>query len=157
MENILNVILTNTYTLAQIKKRIRILKDYLISQLFRGIRPSLNEKDLAYLRSLEPSFYQQFNKDNLYPIFADLEKRISQFIPLYLYLPFETDDQVTSQIGQFIQKTYGKLILFDVKYDPALIAGCSISWQGIYRDYSLRKKIEDRKQEILSIVKGFLK
>lgn len=157
--DILNAILKNTYTLTQLKKRVRILKAYLISQLFTDDREAslFTEQDLAYLRTLEPSFYQQFNKDNLYPIFAELEKTISQFSPLYLYLPFESDNQANSQIGLFLQKVFGRSILFEVKYDPSLIVGCALSWQGIYRDYSLRAKIEERKGEILENFKKFLR
>lgn len=158
MNQILTTILQNTYTLTQLKHRLNILKSFLINSFFSNqTQVSLPPSDLNWLKSLPPSFYQQFNKDNVYQIFADLENNIKSLQPLIVYLSFEADDSSTSQIGIFARKTFGSILLLDTKFDPNLIAGVALSFKGIYRDYSLRAKIEERKAEILEEFKKYLR
>ncbi|MBI2039902.1 hypothetical protein HYT18_02420 [Candidatus Microgenomates bacterium] len=156
-ETILNTILKDTYTLTLLKHRLRVLKNYLLNQLFTASKVSLNPEDLTWLNSLGPAFYQQFNKDNVEEIFSRLEAEIKKEQLLYLYLPFVAGNQVVSQIGGQIRHIFEKVVLFEIRFDPSLIAGCAISWKGVYRDYSLRAKIDQRKGEILQSFKKFLR
>lgn len=159
MNEILNTILKDTYTLTQLKHRLNILKSYLLNSFFSSgtQNEALSSPDLNWLKSLPPTFYQQFTKDNVYKIFADLESKINQFQPLIIYLTFEPDDAAISQIGAFARKTFKDLLLLDTKFDPNLIAGAALVWKGIYKDYSLRAKIEERKTEMLESFKKFLR
>ena len=157
MDEVLNAILKDTYTYTHLKHRLRVLKSYLISKLFTSTPPPLETSDDDWLNSLQPNFYQQFNKDNVYQIFSDLEAKIAQSPKLLVYIPFTAPYQTVAQIGQFIRSLFGKDLLFDTKFNPDLIAGCAISWHGVYRDYSLRAKIDQRKGEILESFKKFLR
>lgn len=76
---------------------------------------------------------------------------------LLIYIAFEADDQTIYQIGMNLKKSFTSITLFDIKVNPALIAGCALSFGGIYRDYSLKAKIEDKKSEILESFKKFLR
>ncbi len=157
MNDILNTILKDTYTLTQLKHRLNILKSHLLNSFFGNqIEENLPPPDLNWLKSLPTPIYQQFNKDNVYQIFTDLENKINQFQPLIIYLTFEPDDSVLSQIGTFARKTFKGLLLLDTKFDPNLIAGAALVWKGVYKDYSLRAKIEERKAEMLDSFKKFL-
>lgn len=156
MDNILNIILNNTYSLHQLKHRLSILKTYLQNTLFGATPSQIQPADLLWLKSLPPSFFQNFNASNLSDTFIQLEKSIASLKTLTLYLTFEPDDEALSQIGQAIRKLFGQLLL-DIKYDPSLIAGAALVWQGVYKDYSLRSKIEDKKGMILQSFKKFLR
>lgn len=158
MDNTLSTILNNTFTLTQLKHRVRILKSYLLKALFGGEIEPLSTADLNWLKSLPTPFYQQFNKDNTYQILAELENNIQKIIPLIIYLPFETDDQAILNISIFVRQTFNQpSLVLDIKYDPNLIAGCALSWKGVYKDYSLRARIEERKGETLESFKKFLR
>lgn len=153
--DILKIILTNTYSLAQLKARLRILKSNLLKTFFGGV--TLNQ-DLGWLKSLPPSFYQKFSKDNAYQIFSGLEMEISKIKTLTIYLTFEPDETTLSQIGVYARKTFNSpALLLDIRLDPNLIAGTALVWKGVYKDYSLRAKIESRKEEILQGFKKFLR
>lgn len=158
MDHLANI-LKNTYTLSGLRRHVRILKDYLINKIFtQNQQPAdISAEDGIWLNSLGGSFINQFNKDNIYPIFDEIDKSLDKMSALNIYLPFPQNDQIQAQIGQFIFKTFGKTILFDIKFDPNLIAGCALSWQGIYKDYSLRKRIEDNKAQIIGSFKKYLK
>lgn len=159
MNEILASILNDTYSLTQLKVRLNILKSYLLKAFFGSLEESspLAREDLNWLNSLPEKFYQQFNKDNVYAIFKDLEAAISKFTPLTIFLTFEPDEISLAQIGKYARKTFNSPLLLDIKLDLSLIAGCSLVWKGIQKDYSLRAKIEERKIEILDSFKKFLR
>lgn len=158
MDQILNTILKNTYSLTALKHRLRVLKSYLSSQFFQGeSNEEFAASDSTWLSSLSPSFFQQFTKDNISEIFNDLESRINKLKILTMYLPFDADELTLSRIGEFARKNFNSLLVLDMKFDPNLIAGCALSWGGIYKDYSLRSQIDQRKGEILESFKKFLR
>ena len=155
---ILDIILSDTYTLSSIKHRVRILKAYLISQIFTSPEyQDVQSNDLIWLRALGKDFYKQFNQSNIYSIFDLIEAKIDKMEPLYVYLPFIADDQVDTAIGQYIRSSVGHNLLYETKFDPNLVAGCGLSFKGVYKDYSLRSKIEAKKSEILDSFKKFLR
>ncbi len=156
MDNYLNIILQNTYTLSQLKHRISALKAFLEQQFFGGIK-DLSQIDINWINSLSPTFLQNFNKDNLASVFEGLQRQITQLQTLTLYLTFDPDIESIQQIGEFARRTFSPLIMLDIKYDPNLIAGTALVWKGVYKDYSLRSKIDARKGEILESFKKFLR
>lgn len=159
MDNILSTVIKTTYSLTQFKHRLSVLKSYFLQNFFNteGQIASLPD-DSAWLKSLPDQLIKSFNKDNIYKIFEDLEKQISTIKALTIYLTFEPDNESLKQIGERARKTFGNpTLLLDVKYDPKLIAGAALSWNGLYRDYSLREKIEERKLAVLESFKSFLR
>lgn len=159
MDGILEIILKDTFTQNLLKHRVLIAKSYLLKAVFGNVHSmELDQKDMDWLNSLPDSFYKKFNKDNIYQIFEDLEKRIDLLPTIIIYIPIESTDEVSSKICSFVRKTYqNPLIILNIKYNPTLIAGCAISWKGIYRDYSLKSKIEERKNEVYESFRKFLR
>lgn len=159
MNDILAVILQDTYSLTQLKSRLRILKSNLLKTFFGSQEADIpiHPQDLDWLKSLPPTFYQNFNKDNVYKIFVDIEAQIPKLPILTMYLVFEPDFITLNQIGAFTRQTFFPLLLLDVKLNPGLIAGTALVWKGIYKDYSVKAKIEQRKEEILQGFKKFLR
>lgn len=161
--NNLDTILQNTYSLSQLKARLTLLKNHLLKQVFAGPAQMLTADESSYLKSLPDDFYKNFTKDNINQIFTQFSGQISNLPTLILYLTFEPDEQTIEQIGSYARKTFGssrgagKMILLDIKYDSKLIAGAALVWNGLYRDYSLRSKIEERKMVILESFKKFLR
>lgn len=157
-EDILNTILKDTYTQTQLKRRVSILKTYLLQNLFGSPKKeALEEKDLAWLKSLPVEFIQNFNKDNVSDLLSGLEKAIVGLQTLVLYLTFEPDNLSLTQIGNKTRNMFGNSLMLDIKYDPNLIAGAALVWKGIRRDYSLRAKIEEKKSVILESFKKYLR
>ncbi len=155
MNNLLTLLLTNTYSLHQLKHRLATLKSYLDQQFFGG-NIAIAAKDLDWIKTL-PTASLNLNKDNLTTIFEEAQNQINNLSILTLYLTFEPDEQTITQIGEFARKTFGGTILLDIKFDPNLIAGAALAWKGSYKDYSLRAKIQERKGEVLESFKKFLR
>lgn len=158
MDEVLAIILKDTYTLTQLKHRIRLLKSTLLKTFFGGEDETIPPPDLIWLKSLDAKFYSQFNKDNVYRIFEGLEETVTKLPTLVIYLTFEPGDDTISQLGLSARQTFNlPNLLLDVRFDPGLIAGAALSWKGIYRDYSLRTNIDSKKAEILQEFKKFLR
>lgn len=157
MDDLFNILLTDTYTLSALRHWTRVLKSY-FSKIFFGTADSvLDEHDIIWINSLPKDFLAKFDKNNITQNIAELEKKISQLQLLTVYLPFEVNDEAVKLIGGMARKLFNPKLFLDIKYDPTLLAGCALSWKGIYKDYSLKKKIEERKTEILAGFKTFLR
>lgn len=160
MDETLTIILTDTYSLAVLKHRLRLLKSNLLKTFFgkSDDETPISPADLNWLQSLPADFYQKFNKDNVYKIFTGIESVISKFTTLTIYLTFEPDTITLGQIGTYCRKTFNSpYLMLDTKLDPTLVAGTALVWKGIYKDYSLRAKIAARKGEIAEGFKRFLR
>lgn len=157
MNDTLAIILKDTYSLSQLKHRLRILKSSLLKAFFGGANLSFSPEQLSWLKSLPTDFYHKFTKDNVYQIFTEMEKEISKLKTLTMYLTFEPDSAALYEIGAYIRTNFGPGFLLDIKLDPALIAGTALVWKGVYKDYSLRAKLQARKTETLQEFKKFLR
>lgn len=165
MDNILNTILKETYTLQQFIRRVRLLKDYVNTSLFKGVNAQIdlnnltsNSNDLNWLRSLpENGFFNQFNNQSFNQIFDYLDQTIQNQKPLLIYIPFEMPDDEIAKMGGSLRTSYGGKFLFDLKYDPSLLAGCSLVWNGLHKDYSIKKKIEGNETEIIKEINSYIK
>lgn len=163
MDNVLTIILKDTYSLTQFKHRVRILKANLLKTFFSGEaghtpEMSIAPQDLNWLKSLPLDFYQKFTQENVYKIFSDLDDQAARLPILTMYLTFEPDEASLSQLGSFTRKQFNlPPLLLDIKFDPNLIAGAVLVWKGVYKDYSLRLKIESKKSEIWEGFRRFLR
>ena len=159
MDQTLNIFLKDTFTQTELRHRMRVLKSHLLKALFGSQdEGKLSQADLTWLGSLPEDFLKSFNKDNVYKIFDDLNIQIDDIPVLIIYMAIPSTDNVNLQIGAYVRKVFeNPNLVIDTKYDPNLIAGVALSWKGMYRDYSLRSSIEDRKEDILGSFKKYLK
>lgn len=156
MNNLLNIILNDTFTQTGLKHAMLILRAYLSQKIF-GSRAQFAPNDLNWLNTLPENFYQQFNSQNTYQLLEELTRETQKITPLVLYLAFEADESTAAQICSFARQTFQKPdLILDIKVNPLLIAGCSLSWKGIYKDYSLKAKIDERKEDLMVSFKKFL-
>lgn len=164
MNEILDKILINTFTLHNLNVRFRLLKDLAINKSFSKLNSLTKEQqeqndkeNLLWLNSIEDNFFNQFNADNIYQKFDLAEEEIKKLNPLVIYIPFEIPEKDVVNLGIWIRQNFKGIFLFDLKYDPNLIGGIALVWNGIYRDYSLKGKIESEKGQILESFKNFIK
>lgn len=156
MNDLLNIILNDTFSQAQLKHHLLILRSHLSQKIF-GSEAQFSPADVNWLNSLPQNFFSQFNNQNAYQLLDALDAEAKKITPLVIYLAFEADEGTILQICNFARTALQKPdLILDVKFNPLLIAGCSLSWKGIYKDYSLKAKIDQRKEEILQSFKKFL-
>lgn len=151
----LDILIKNTYTISSLKNRLRALRAYFSKDFFSSDL-NLTEDEKLWIESLPKEFIEKFNKDNISKILGELEKQINQIQFLTIFLPFEADSETIRLIGLKSREHFGPRLVLDIKYDARLIAGCALSWGGIYKDYSLHAKIAERNLAISQSFKKFL-
>jgi hypothetical protein len=157
-DKILNKIAETTFTLRDMQKRLRVLKIYLIIKLFGTTETPEQEveAEMPWLNSLGEEFFQQFNKENIYQVFEELEKKLSLISPITIYLAFDPPKEATNSIGIWLRQNTKNHPIFDVRVDPNLIGGSAVSKNGQYKDYSLRSRFAQNNPRITEIIKSSL-
>ena len=150
--NILETILKTTYTLHDVKHRLRILKTYVEQKLFGSTEQTeaFSPEDTSWLQSLGEDTFSQFNKNNATQIFEDTQKEIEKIETIVIYLPFQADTATLNQLGVWLKQNFTSSFIFDIKLDPTLIGGCALVKGGIYKDYSLKTKFHEQQDQILT-------
>lgn len=159
-QQILDIILKDTFSLTQLKHRLRVLKSYLSQTFFGAAGENFTPpaQDSNWLKSLPQGFYQNFNQENMADIFFGLEKSTTGMPILTMYLTFEPDDATLDKLGLFTRKNLNlPSLLLDIRLDHRLIAGVALVWKGVYLDYSLRARIEEKRAEISAGFRRFLR
>lgn len=146
----LEIILENSLTLQGVYKNLRILKEYLTSQIYGSEKQNLEKEDTEWIKQLDKTFLQQFNKENLSTEFEKIISNLEKIPILIIYFAFQPDNEQIKSVWLWLKKNYPERIILDVKTDLSLIAGCALVWKGSYKDYSLKSKIEENRQDILT-------
>lgn len=156
-------ILTSTYTLNQVQRKIRILKEFFYQKLYTNQEyktDDLRTEDLTYvkwIKTLDPALVSQITQTNFNKIFTTLDTKVASLKVLLIYVSFDMSDPTITMLGALLRSSYGPQFLFDVRYDPSLLGGCALVWNGVYHDYSLKKSIDENKDKILGEIRTFLK
>ena len=159
-DQLYKAIISNTYTAREFQKRLRVLKGYLLAHLFGSSSPDTDraemDQEMNWIQSLDQSLFSQIGQKNFYTIFGNLDKRIKSVSLLTIYVAFDMPKDEVTRLGQTLRQTYGADFLFDIRFDPNVIAGTALVWNGIYKDYSVRSHIQAKKSEILTAFRNFM-
>ncbi len=166
MENtLLTAFLQNTYSTYQARKHLLILKHELEKRFFNSQQKSEDTEsaqdstDTMWLTSLDEDFFKPFNQMNAYQVLDDLEKEIKKNPTITLFIAFTMPEEEINRLGVWLRIHMVRIpnLLCEIKIDPNLLAGCALSFKGIYKDYSLMQRIEANKQQIIANLKNYLK
>lgn len=164
-KKLLETILENTFTKSDLDRRLRLLKEYLVKSLFREVKAGKVTPELLNIKSdvasdlewLENLSFGHFNRENLHEKLNEIAKMAKDLPTIVINLPIEFTEKEIFDIGSKVRTTFKDNFLIDIKLNPSLIAGCSLVWEGVIKDFSLRAKIEEQKQAILESFKRSLK
>ena len=156
--DIIDTILTNTYTIQDMRHRMRILKSNLENTLFGKVQTEiLSSDDTIWLSSLTLSFINYFTKDNIYSSFKNIEAELKKLKILIIYLSFEPEQEQIENIGKWLRTNLTEIKLFDIKLDPSLLGGIALVKDGVYKDYSLKTRIQEQGEMILVEFKKYIR
>lgn len=159
-QTLLKTFLAQTYSLQQVRRRLRLLRNFLEAKLFKGgdfTKLQTNPYDQQWLQSLGDNFFQNFENEDVYQILSQLEQQINNIPPLTIFIPFDMPEEEILRLGAWLRQNINPNIVFELKLNPDLIGGCALSLKGVYRDYSLKVKIDQSKTAILESLKSYIK
>lgn len=156
---LLKTFLSQTYSLQQARRRLRLLKNVLESKLFKSGDTSgmeINPADKDWLNSSGEDFFKQFHNQDVYQLLSQLEQAVIAIPPLTIFIAFDLPEEEVTRLGIWLRQN-SSIQLFEIKLNPDLIAGCALSLKGVYKDYSLKDKIDQNKAAILESLKSYIK
>ena len=110
-------------------------------QLENTLTASLGmQKKDAFMRLLREQKIAVTSQQALKEFFATLQDKASSMPILTITTAFEPNEAVLKTISDWFLINVKKQVLFDVHVDTTLIAGCTITYNGKFKDYSIRKK-----------------
>lgn len=151
----LTTFLKETYYQGQISHRLQVLRGFLLNHFFNAPQVQMNSQDSDWLKSLGDDFFKNFTKLNVYQVLEKLEKGTKKLQTLIVYLPFEMPDEEKNKLGLYLRTNFKKDLIFEIKLNPDLIGGAALSWKGVHKDYSLRARIDQNHDQVLSSLKSF--
>lgn len=169
MEELAKQFLILTFTKSQALKRLRLIKDFLNFQFFQSnnknnFDKAFNEyeklfhtdkldleagKNFWVLKKLGEKFFSIFQAVTVNEQLAQLEKSIKMAKTVILYIPFELPEDQAETLGNWFKTNLGPTSLFEPTLSWKLIAGCALSYNGQYKDYSLMLHIKEQRPNIV--------
>jgi len=86
----------------------------------------------------------------------DLLDKLRTYKSIKLTIAFRPNDETIAFFSDWIKKNVKIDLLVDLQFDKSIVGGAQIIAGGVYKDYSVKKKLADRfqiqKEEILSLL-----
>jgi len=131
--------------------------DNLAANLFRTKGNSFEENlkrisnsNLAFLLR-EALTKNKINLEDMQAIenfLSGLKSEIKKLKVLKLEIAFDPSDETVSNISNWVAENIGNGIILDINTDLSLIGGAIITFEGKYKDLSLKKRFDDIFQKI---------
>lgn len=97
------------------------------------------------LLSLLEKYHITKTDSHLVQQFLQLLKEEIQKLPVVtLSIAFEPNDHTIASISDFFMLRIKRVVLLEIIVNEKIIGGTIITYKGVYKDYSVKKKLEDR-------------
>ena len=157
MDEIFNKIIAKTYTQYDLKRRLNLLKNVMTKEYFAHDIQSqpVEERDQKWLTEIMP--FLKLTKENFSDTFAALEEKAQNIHSLIIFVPVLLPDTEIDTLGEKIRIDYGNNFVIDIRLDPGLIGGAALAWGGIYKDYSIKERIKEKKESIIETFQKYIR
>lgn len=158
MDEVVKSFLQSNYSTSQIRHRFNTLKTFLQARLFKSPDKikEIPVEDNKWLNTLDIKILGYFNAYNIDRQLKELEQKLHEVKPVTIFLPFEIPDEEVNNLGLYIRKNFKSDLVIDIKFDGNLIGGAALSWNGSYKDYSVRSLISQNQIKLIEAFKNYL-
>lgn len=87
---------------------------------------------------------------------AGWRKKVESAPELVVFVARPLPQTVMDIIGKKARELFGSQLFLNFRIDPAVLAGAALAFGGRYKDFSLRVRLEEKKEELGEIYKSFL-
>lgn len=71
------------------------------------------------------------------------KKELSSMPMVRLEIAFEPDDELVGRIVAALRRSSGRHVVLDIAVIPSLIGGCRVSYEGRYKDFSVKNVVAE--------------
>jgi hypothetical protein len=168
MEDTLHALCLNTYTVADMHRRIGLLKASLEKVLFSNASADdVAQEAVAYAQSIaeekdkdavvqwELEVWKRFDAQNLSTQLEVLTKSVALLPVLIVYIPVEFDVVATASLGTWCRENISAKLLLDLHVDPAVTGGCAVVSRDTYVDLSLHSKLREHTGAVTELLNTY--
>lgn len=153
---VLESLCTNTYTVADMRRRLGLLQESAELALFNdettdvvvAIKAAIakrgRESDVAAVADWDDAVFSQFTTNNIREHIAALQQAVDALPIMTLYIPVAFPSEELAAMADWCRQECAPQLLFDVQIDPAMAGGCAFVWNDTYHDFSF--KAQSKKQ-----------
>jgi hypothetical protein len=160
--DIIHIVLTSSFTTAELRRRLSLARSYLETRLFKpGETVPLNEyltaqkadpSDVKIMTDWGSDFWNYFTKENTYKVLDKINAEFKKIPVIKIYVPYDADSPEMAKLGTWMRQNIDKTMLVDVRKDETTLGGCSVARNGEYRDFSLRYHLINKRSQIADII-----
>ena len=170
MPDILKTLCRNTYTTADIHRRIGLLHTCLEEVLFhQDTDPSLSTKarcvahaeriaspvEVEALSAWDESVFTFFSQQNLSAQIQVLKEQTETLPRFVMYVPVQFDEKALAHVGQWCRTQMSPLLLLDLHVDPNVTGGCAFVSNDTYIDLSLHRSLSAQKGIVAELLSSY--
>lgn len=165
-DQLLDTILLTTYVKADLLRRLRIIREYLEQRFFTpGEKQDLSAflvgqkipaEEQTAITGWGSEFFQSFTKDNAYDYLSQMTARVKDLPTVNMYVPIELNSGQSTKVGTWVRENVDKEALVEFHVESSAFGGCSIAWNGIYYDYSLKHYMHKKMEAIRKVLDGYV-
>ena len=94
-------------------------------------------------RTLAEHIGNETSTETLSRKISDLKKSLDELAVVKLTLAYEPSQSTIDKILAFLRQNLGEKIILEVKFESKILGGVIFEFRGLYRDYTLRTKLDD--------------
>lgn len=77
----------------------------------------------------------------------EISKALHRLPIITLYLAFSPTEQYVKKLGTLLYGYCKQKVLLEIIVEKVVLGGAVIAWKGVYKDFSLRKTIDEKNYE----------
>lgn len=156
MFDLVSLVTSNSFTKSEALRKLRALRELAVASTFGGkTNFEVSDEEKKWCEKSIQKITKEIKDTNIEEVFADAEERLKNLEDLIIYLPSQFPAEEVKKIGERVRKDH-KPLLLEIKVDPELLAGAAFSYKGVYKDYSLKAKLEEERDHLREKIKKFL-
>lgn len=171
MSPILKHLYSQTYTVVDIHRRLRLMQEVLETVLYnepqqmrvspltdrlkQSIKTIADEADAPVLLSLDEALWNTFSPATAVARFKTIREEAEALPVMKLYIPVHFTDVQLAPIAQWVRSEVAPGLLLEITVDPKVVGGCAFVYKDTHFDWSLRRYLRAKKGMITSLLNAY--
>lgn len=155
----IDLLLKYSKTTYELSASLKLLKSFLESKFFNSPfrTEDLTDREQTLITAIkQEKVLESITKDRLTDFLKELQAETEKINILVIFTAVALNEESTDEVVKKVRLMISNQILVDFRLDPTLVAGCALIWKGVYKDYSLKSRIEQNREQILSQFKSYI-
>ena len=159
-------ILLHSYTEKQAQHCLYLFRRLLEGILFEGLHSSENitdsflvniklnvaQEEKKYFIGWSTVFLNDLNQENFPHLLLDVEKKLTNILKVPVWFAYQPDYETEKKLHVFMSGVIKGDFLLSVHVDEGCVGGFVFEYQGTIYDYSIKKMMNNKKEDIKKII-----